>query len=176
MELDEVFSRRKSVRSYTGTPASAEELQAVLAAAQASPVARAWYDKIHLTIVSQPELLARIDAAGAAEMGMPGTHVLYGAPTLIIVSAHIATPALENPMHSSAAIIVHSMALKATELHLGSCDIWGAIRGVVADNELIEALQLPLGFEPCCALTLGRTDEDFPHRPAAERIEVDTLA
>ncbi len=176
MELTEVLAKRKSVRTYTGQPVSTEELNAILAAAQAAPVAMGSFEKVHLTVVTNPALLKKISEAGAAAFGRPGTDVLYGAPTLVVVSAQIATTALENPMYSSAAMIVHDMALAATSLGVGSCDIWGAIAAIVQDTEVVEALQIPMGFTPCCAVALGKTDEAFPTRDVpADKIETNVI-
>lgn len=174
METMETLCRRKSVRTYTGEAPTAEQMERILKAAQAAPVAMARFDSMHLTVITNPELLAELEAAGAAELGKPGK-MLYGAPVLVLVSAKIPAGA-ENPMYSSAAMVVHNMALEATELGVGSVDIWGCIRGASKDAALVAKLQLPEGFEPCCAIALGQTDEEFPVRDVpADKMAVSAI-
>lgn len=45
----------------------------------------------------------------------PDMHPLYNAPTLIVVSSKKPEPMMENVAYSNAAIMVHNMALAATE-------------------------------------------------------------
>lgn len=177
METMDAIRNRKSVRSYTGEPVTKDELDQVLAAAQASPAAMGSYDKLHLTVITNPEILAEIDAAGAAMFNNPDIpHPLYGAPQLVLVSAQIA-PGRENAMHSTAAMIVHNMSLAATELGVGSCDIWGCIAAANTKPALIAKLKLPEGFTACCAMTLGKTNETFPARTfPADRIAISEIA
>lgn len=164
MDAMEVIRSRKSVRNYTGEPASEEELELVLYAAQAAPVVMADYNKFQLTVITHSGLLTDIEQAGRNLVKGTVKHPLYGAPTMILVSAKI-HPGRENTMYSSAAIIIHNMALAATDLGLGSCCIWYPIAAILVRPDILEQLDLPDGFEPCCALTLGKTEEEFPERP-----------
>ena len=177
MELKEVFARRKSVRSYTGEPITDEQLEIILAAAKAAPVAMAQFDSMHLTVITNAELLASIERAGGEMFGDPSRKMLYGAPTLVLVSAKIPDASRENSMHSSAAMVVHNMALQATELGVGSVDIWGTIAAASQKPELVAAMQLPEGFVPCCGIALGQTAEELPVRDIpADKIAVSTIA
>ena len=60
------------------------------------------------------------------------------------------------------------MATAATELGIGSCHIWGAVRLLNDNAELLEELSLPEGMVPCCAIILGRTDEKYELRSIPE--------
>jgi FMN reductase (NADPH) len=167
MDVSEAINRRKSVRSYTGELPSREEQERILAAAQQSPVGMGAYDKFHLTVVTNPELLGKIDAAGAKFFNRPGMTPLYGAPELIIVSIAQTQPALMNAMYSSAAMVVHSMTLEATELGVGSCCIWGAVMAIPSNPDIMAALKLPESFTPCCGIALGKTDQTYDARNIA---------
>ena len=158
-----LFSR-KSVRNYTGEMISDSELETILKAANASPVARARYDTLHLTVISDPELLNKIDKVTAEFLGNPNAHPLYGAPLFIIVSFQENNGMVDNVNHSDAAIVAHNMALAAMSLNIGTCLIWGAIRAVNECPELVEELNLPNGFKPSCAIILGKTEECYSLR------------
>lgn len=159
MKTMEAICARKSVRSYTGERITAEELNTVLKAANAAPVGMGRYEDIHLTVITNAELLGRIDAAGAAMFGKPDIHPLYAAPMLILVSAKLPTAeGMKNVTYSNAAIIAQNMALAATELGVGVCHIWGATMAVLNAPDILKELSLPDGFTPCCAVTLGKTD------------------
>ena len=177
MNTLEAIASRKSVRSYTGQPVTDEQLAQILQAANAAPIAMGKYEDVHLTVVTDADLLARIDAAAGAMFGDPDRHPLYGAPTLVVVSAPVPDelPAA-NVAFSNAAIVVENMALAATELGVGNCLIWGAIRAVNLDADLVAALELPEGFTPCCALTVGCSDVAFePREVPADRISRNDL-
>lgn len=161
--FDTLFSRR-SVRSYTGEPASESDLETILKAADASPIAMGKYEVMHLTVIQNRELLDKIDAAGAKFFQNPDMHPLYHAPALILVSTKKPEKNMENVAYSNAAIIVENMAIAATALNLGACHIWGAVAALSSDGELVSKLGLPEGYVPCCGLTVGKTDEAYSER------------
>lgn len=163
METLEALCSRKSVRNYTGEPVSDRELELLIYAAQASPVVMADFNKFQLTVITNVNLLDKIEAAGRRLVRGAFKHPLYGAPMMILVSAQI-FPGRENTMYSSAAMIVHNMALEATELGIGSCCIWYPIAATLARPDILNRLNLPEGFEPCCSLIVGKTEETFPQR------------
>ena len=158
--IDGLFSR-KSIRRYTGEMISEGDLQLILKAANAAPVARGRYDTLHLTVISDPELLNKIDKCTAEYLGTPNAHPLYGAPLFIIVSYKENNGMVDNVNHSDAAIVAHNMALAAMSINVGTCLIWGAIRAVNECPEVLEELNLPEGFKPSCAIILGRTEDRY---------------
>ena len=165
--METIFSRA-SVRTYTGEPVTPEELAVILQAAKASPAGMARFDTLHLTVIHNADLLAEIDAAGAALFGDPNMHPLYGAPTLVVVSSQKSAPGMENVAYSNAAIMVHNMALAATHLGVGSCYIWGATMAMNKNDAILAKLNLPEDFIPCCAITLGKTDQVYTLREIPE--------
>lgn len=173
--LEAIYSRQ-SIRSYTGEKISKEELEVILKAANAAPVGRAQYDTVNLTVITNAELLNKIDSATAAIFGDPSIHPLYGAPTMILVSAKAPTaPAMQNITYSNAAIIAHNMALAATELGVGVCHIWGAMGALAANPELVKEFNLPEGFIPCCAVIIGKTNHEYAVREIPNRISLNTI-
>lgn len=175
MNTIEAICSRKSIRSYTGESIKNEELNIILKAANASPVGMGQFDSLHLTVVTNKELLGKIESTTAAMFGKPDMHPLYGAPTLILVSSKKPAPMMENVAYSNAAIMVHNMALAATELGVGSCYIWGAIAALSRNAKILAELNLPEDFIPCCAISLGKTDctydvRDIPENKIAKTV------
>ena len=166
--LETLFSR-KCVRKYTDN-ITAEELDTILTAANAAPVGLAQYGSLHLTVISNPEMLQKINAATAAISNRPNANPIYGAPTLILVSYVKPEPARENLTYSNAAIVAHNMALAATELGLGVCYIWGVPKALLSAPELMAELGVPEGHIPCCSITLGKTDYVYTRREIPDRI------
>lgn len=164
MNTMETICSRKSVRSYTGESITAEELSTILKAANASPVGMGQFDNLHLTVITNKELLGKIEKVTAAMFGKPEMHPLYNAPMLVLVSSKEPAPMMENVVYSNSAIMVHNMALAATELGVGSCYIWGAVAAASHNPEILSELKLPEGFIPCCAICLGKTEETYELR------------
>lgn len=164
MTMMETICNRKSIRSYTGESITNDELNTILKAANASPVGMGQFDSLHLTIITNSKILNKIESTAASMFGKPDMHPLYNAPMLIVVSSKAPAPMMENVAFSNAAIMVHNMALAATELGVGSCYIWGAIAALSKNTELLAELELPEGFIPCCAICLGKTEEEYEFR------------
>ena len=174
--MDAICSR-KSFRNYTGERITQAELEQLLKAAYAAPVGMKAYDTLILTVVTNQAFMDKLNADSAAMMGRPDAIPLYGAPTLIIVSSTLPGGARDNVAYSNAACIVENIALEAVELGIGTCHIWGAIRALNNDPELLTQLKLPEGYVPCCAVILGHTDETYQMREIPMyRIKTDYLA
>lgn len=168
MNTFENLYSRKSVRSYTGEQLTEGQVKELLKAAYASPVGRARYDTLSLTVIQDKAFLDALDKATAVANGDENSHPLYGAPTLILVSSVIGEKPQDNVNYSNAAIIVQNMSLAAVELGLGTCHIWGAIRVLNKSPELLEKLDLPDGMVPCCGLIVGKSSESYEIRPVKE--------
>ena len=177
MNTMDAICSRKSVRSYTEENITETELKQLLKAAYAAPVGMKAYDTLILTVVTNQAFMEKLNADSAAMMGRPDAVPLYGAPTLIIVSSTLPGGARDNVAYSNAACIVENIALEAVELGIGTCHIWGAIRALNANPELVKELKLPEGYVPCCAVILGHTDETYELREIPiGRIRTDYLA
>lgn len=172
MNTLEAINKRRSIRSFNGEALTEGELGAILQAAEAAPIGRGMYDTMHLTVVQDKALLATIDRACAELFGDPKLTPLYGAPTLVVVSTQVpGDMPSANVAFSNAAIVVHNMTLAATELGVGACHIWGAVRAINVTPDILAALDLPEGFSPCCAAALGHFDGEYTERDIpADRI------
>ena len=165
MNTIETICARKSVRTYTGEQITEEQLNTILKAANAAPIGLGQYESVHLTIITNAELLGKIDAAGAAMTGKPDAHPLYNAPMFVLVSAKMpSVKVMENVIYSDAAIIAQNMILAATELSVGACPIWGATTAILNVPDILKELHLPEGFTPCCGVVLGKTDYTYEER------------
>ena len=164
--FDNLFSRR-SIRSYNGKNITDAELGQILKAAYAAPVGRALFDTLNVTVISNRDYLNKWEDYCENESGH---RPFYGAPTVALVSSLIPSTDLKsvNVNFSNAAILVQNMAIAATELGIGSCHIWGAVRLLNGNGELLKELALPEGFVPCCAIILGHTDEKYELRDIPE--------
>lgn len=172
MTVQEAINARKSVRSYTGEPVSEAELNAILTSAQSAPVGMGKYETLHLSVISDPELLAEIDKNAAEFFGDPSLHPLYGAPTLIVVSSS----QTNNVGSANVAMLVHGMALTAVELGVGHVDIYGATAAMAQNADLVAKLNLPDGFVPLGSLAIGKTDDVYAAREIpADRISADFI-
>ncbi|MCD8311847.1 MAG: nitroreductase family protein [Firmicutes bacterium] len=164
MNTLETICTRKSVRSYTGESLTDDELERILKAANASPAAMGKYESLHITVIKKREMLDRIESAAAEVFGRPDSHPLYGAPLMILISSVKPDMGSENAAYSNAAIITENIALEATELKLGVCQIWGAVYALSKSPEILSELGVPDGFIPCCAVILGKTDYEYTER------------
>jgi len=160
----ETILKRRSVRSFTGEQVPEEDLQAILAAGRHAPTARN-QQKWHFTVVQSPALLRDLNReakAVALEVGdafarqrasTESLNIFYGAPTLIIVSGDDRG----NLIQLDCAAANQTMLLAAESLGLSSCWInflMFVFRGSKAD-QYKQALGIPAGYTPCCALVLG---------------------
>lgn len=167
MELADALNQRRSIRSYTGEPPTQEQLDHILTAAYEAPVGMGKYDSLHLTIITNKDLLAKIDKTAATAFGRPDGHPLYGAPMLIVVSSN----AEGNVASANVANVLENMSLAAVQEGVGSCLIYGALSLVAQNDEIIDAMQLPEGYKPVGSIILGQTDDSYePREVPDERI------
>ena len=161
MLFSQTLFSRCSCRSYTAEPVSSAELDAVLAAGNAAPVGMGAYHTVHMTVIRNREFLSSLSKATAAFMKRDGDP-LYGAPTLILISAKPGMPPTIE--YQNTGTIIENMMLAATDLGLGSVYLMGAIAALKTDPDLVAKLELPEGFVPIAAMALGH-----PTTPAVLR-------
>ena len=165
--LDAIYSRR-SIRNFNGKSITDEELSEILKSAYASPVGRAMYDTLNLTVITNKDLLDRWEKHMQTATGNPELHPFYGAPCVILVSSAMPSAPMNNVNFSNAAIIIQNMALAATEKGVGACHIWGAVRVLGSNAELTAEMNIPEGMVPCCAVALGHFDGKYELRDVDE--------
>lgn len=174
MNTMKALLRRKSVRTYTGEPVTAEQRDQLLKAAYASPVAMGKYETLAVTVVQAPKLLAQIDSVAAKRFGRK--NMLYGAPMLIIVSTQLKWDVGDNSAYSNAATVIENVNLAAMELNLGACHIWGAVGAIAGNHQLKKTLKIGDDLTPVAGLVVGPTDEQYTKRVIPEnRIATEIL-
>ena len=162
MQTLEAIAKRKSTRSYKPEKISEEALQIILKAGCAAPVAMGNYASLHFTVVVNPVLLDKINAAATQALLKLGLkkNADYGAKTMILVSS---TP-VHRPGtdHANAGIVIENMVLAATSIGIDSVVLGGPISAIAESNELKNAIGIPEGFSPLLAVALGYATEDAP--------------
>ena len=154
MEWKELMLTRKSCREYTDVQLTAEQLQAVLQAGCAAPIARGKFEQVQLTVVQDKKLLELIDTAAKAAYGDETFSCTRGAPTVIVVSVQEVDGQIAPNMIASAGCVVQNMHLAATDLGLGSVYL-GSIQAVTGSLEVLYKMKLQDGFWPVAALAVG---------------------
>jgi nitroreductase len=165
MDAIEAIMKRKSVRSYKNEQISDKDLETILEAGKSGPGGGAY----HLSVIQKPELLQKINDATKAVMlagtgfmkeraSLPGYEPIYGAPTLILLSAGDPN-GIANTSCSA-----ENMLVAATALGLGSCYLM-SIRGAFSSDSkavayengpgLLKECGIPDGNQVNCAVILG---------------------
>lgn len=185
MEFEQVLNIRQSTRRYTEKQIGSEQIGAILAAADRSPVGSNLYKDIHITVVQdQNKLLYLCEAAWKrfssknkvkeiagdtvtderADDRTP--NLFYGAPTVFFVS-HRKQDLQEGVEWANVASVTNQMHLAATNLGLGSVYMWGALESMRLFPELdhTDVLELPDGFEPLIALAVGYPEKGLGKNP-----------
>lgn len=160
MEFWKVIEKRRSVRCYTPETVAPEQLEQVLAAGSLAPVGMGAYENVHMTVVTDVDLLEKIDRAAAAKMGNPGAHPIYGVPVMVVVSTKPGKFVIPGIESANCGCIIENMMLAATNLDLGSVYLLAATDAIKQSPELVKALNLPEGFTPTASLGLGHWAED----------------
>ena len=157
MNTREAIAKRRSTRAYTDVQISEEELDAILSAAHASPIAMARYDSLHLTVVQDEKIIKRINDLTSemfSRLAGEKRDTDYGARTMIFVSVSSAGNSPEMAC-ANAGIVVENMVLAATDMGVSSVILGGAPRVMVNDADLMCALGIPEGFKPILGAAFG---------------------
>ena len=172
MNTLDAINARRSVRGFTEKQISDADLEAILFAGGQAAVGGADFKSLKLYAVQDPELLKAIDEASAKRR--PGSHPLYGAPTLVVLASKESI--LPNIEFTNAGCIIENMMLAATDLGVDSIYLWMAMYGINDDPEIIAKLGFPEGFTCVGTMALGYAAKEFPkHRAAEQRIEVTVI-
>lgn len=155
MELMKAIAMRRSTRAYKTEQIDPKDLETIIYAASAAPVGNGEYNNMRLTVVQNPEMLARIDLAHETANSLPGFAPLYGAPTFIIVSAKRFDGKPKLISYCDVGCVIDHMLLAATDLDLVSVFQWTPIAAMVDDEELMKDLKIPPGFEPISGVGIG---------------------
>lgn len=152
METLQAIRKRKSTRSFKPDVISEEQLNTVLAAGCAAPVGMAKYDDIQITVIQKDDTLKTISAA-IGKIFQTDKDMLYGAPTLVLLSAKEDIVPGMNAINVGC--ILENMALAATDLGLDCCILGGPPAVINPSPEIKGALDLPDGYNAIGSIALG---------------------
>lgn len=174
-ETLKIIKRRRSNRSYADDQIRDEELRAILEAGMYAPNAgdEAW----HFTVVQNRDLLDRLNIAAKevakrhdmeqlrAMGGNEGFDCLYGAPTLIIISADGRSP---MPLEADCAAATQNLLLAAESIGLGSCWIYFVLLAFQSPQgpELLKEMKIPEGYRPYSSVVIGHRKNGTKEPPA----------
>lgn len=166
--LDAIKARR-SVRGFTDRQISDADLDAILFAGGQAAVGGADFKSLKLYAIQDKALLQDIDASSAKLR--PGSHPLYGAPTLVVLASKASI--LEKIEFTNAGCVIQNMMVAAADLGIDSIYLWMSMYGINNDPELGKKLGFPEGFTCVGTMALGYEAKEFPKLKADEqRIEV----
>jgi nitroreductase len=162
MDALEAILKRKSVRSYKKEQISDQQLETILEAGKSGPGGGAY----HISVVQKPELIKKINDTTKAAMlsgndfskqraSLPGYEPVYGAPTLILLSAGDPNSGIPNT-----SCCAENMLVAATASGLGSCYLMSIRAAFGGDSgpELMKECGIPEGNTVTCAVILGYQD------------------
>ncbi|GAA5819621.1 MAG: nitroreductase family protein [Methanobrevibacter sp. CfCl-M3] len=162
MDIFEVINKRKSVRNYLSDEVDEKDLDIIIDAGKKAPKAGLF----QITVVTNKELLKKINEFtidGMKNSGndflveranTPGYNPLYNAPLLVFFSAPDEN--IFGGLTASAA--AENVILAATGLGYGTCYLASPTFAFQTSgkDELIKELQLPAGFNPLVAVSIGK--------------------
>lgn len=174
MNTLEAIAKRASTRAYKTEQLSKEELQAILDAGCAAPIAMAQYEALHITVIQDKEMLKKyFDNAEEVVFQQTGKRKImyYGEPTTVVVSS--AKPLRFGMDFTNAGCIIENMVLAATDLGIDSVVLAGAPSALALNESLQRELNIPKGYKPVLGASFGYGTESAPaqkHTIAINRI------
>lgn len=147
MELFDVINKRFSNRKFLEKQIGNEDLDRILKAGMQAPVGRGRYEDMHITVIQDKNLLDEINK-------LVDRSVFYNAPTLVIISAKDDGHGLDR---ENSACVAMNMLLAATDLGLASIYL-NLVIGLIKNSDILNKLNLPLGFVPIVGVGLGYAD------------------
>ncbi len=169
MNTLEAIRARHSTRAFSARQISEEDLEAILFAGGQAAVGGADFKSLKIYAVQDPDVLKAIDEASAKRR--PGSHPIYGAPTLIVLAG--GDSILPDIEYTNAGCVLQNMLLAATDLGIDSVYLWMPMFGINEDPELKQRLGFPEGFRCIGTAALGYAEKEFRKpRGDEQRIEV----
>lgn len=176
-EVIKTIKNRRSIRNYKEEQIKEEELKTILEAGIQAPTAnnsQPW----HFTVVQDREMIdfmnteakkmmAKSDNQKVAKMGKSAINIFYNAPTVIVASGK---KDIQSALVDCSAAI-ENMLIAAESIDLGG--VWIGFAGFFfEDQENIEKLNLPEGYEPFYAVAIGYKGENVPTGPSKRNMDV----
>ncbi len=172
MNTLDAIKLRHSTRGFTDRQISDADLEAILFAGGQAAVGAADFQSMKLYAVQDPALLQAIDEASAKKR--PGSHPLYGAPTLVVLASRKSIlPSIE---FTNAGCVIQNMMVAAADLGIDSVYLWMSMYGINEDPELLKRFAFPEGFTCVGTVALGYEAKEFPKiKGDTQRIEVEYI-
>ena len=151
MEVKQAIRSRVSTRSFLPDRVPEEMVNEIVQAALYAPVGMHRYETLHLSVITNKEILERVRQCAVKASGDKAADPLHGAPLLIVVSS--------SPEGDIGALnvscLVENMLLAATDLRLGNLYVRGVISDVAKDEALMRDMKIPAGFTPVASVAAG---------------------
>lgn len=151
MELFDVMNRRFSCRKFLDKSISHDDLDKILKYGMKAPVGRGKYDDMHITVITDNEVLNEISS-------LSDRSAFYCAKALIIISAKDDGYGL---CRENCACVAENMLLGACDLNLGAIYLNLVIGLIRSNDEILNKLNLPDGFVPYVGVGIGYIDGDL---------------
>ncbi|WP_066973398.1 nitroreductase family protein [Methanobrevibacter filiformis] len=178
MSIFNVIEKRRSIRSYLDENVNEDDLKKIVDTGKIAPIA----GEFQITVVQNKDLIQKINDVALDTMknsgneflesraAIPGYQPLYGAPTLILLSAPEEN--IYGALTTSAA--AENIILAATALEYGTCYAITPTLPFIspAGDEIAKELGLPEGFKVLIGVLIGKADES---EEIAERAELDNI-
>ena len=160
-----VIMNRRSTRKYKEEQITDEELQILLDSAIQAPSAmnsQPW----HFTVVQNKEMINHINEKSkelmakdenpyVSKVGKGSGHILYKAPTVIVVSGKSEV----NSAIVDCSAAIENMLIAGESIGLGS--VWvGFAKWFFKIEDEVKKLEIPKGYEPFYAVAVGYKEDD----------------
>ena len=168
---------RRSTRKYKEEQITDEELQILLDSAIQAPSAmnsQPW----HFTVVQNKEMIDHINEKSkelmakdenpyVSKVGQSSGHILYKAPTVIVVSGKREV----NSAIVDCSAAIENMMIAAESIGLGS--VWvGFAKWFFKIEDEVKKLQITEGYQPFYAVAIGYKQDDNVMGPGARNKDV----
>lgn len=171
METMKAIARRKSTRGYKPELVPEEVLDKILRAGSAGPVGFNEYDTLHFTVIQDKAILDQIVQGGYEYFKDPQLNILYGAPTLVVISSGVGR--VEELAPANVGCVAENMMLAAADMGVDSVYIWSTSMSYKVDRALYDLTKIPDGFQVMGSVALGYAEEpDDSEKPMDMVIEV----
>ena len=164
-QVIDTILKRRSIRGFTPQQITDSDLQIILECALNAPSAcnrQSW----HFTVIQNPDMIQYLSATAKDNLtksdvplfkqyGEDDTVLLYGAPTLIVVSSD--DEDYDSIIDCSAS--AQNMLIAAQSLGLGT--LWnGLINFAFETQEAKTKISIPEGYSPCFGIAIGYAAQD----------------
>ncbi|GHU37634.1 nitroreductase [Clostridia bacterium] len=153
METLKAITLRKSTRGFKPDALSDKVVETIIKAGAAAPIGHGAFDSVHLTVVTNAELMKKISDAATKGTEREGGNIFYGAPLVVIVSSTKSpVPGLD---YANVGCIIENMLVAATDINIANIYIYGTVFGFENAPELLAEAGIPDGYKPISSAAFG---------------------